>query len=586
MLRKFLVLTLAVLMIISFVSCDTSKPTDSSETTKKDHPVADVTPPKPYEPDEEPDLDDSTANYWVDLVVAGKAQYTVVSEAEEYDGIAATFGTRLTANTGAHFVVKTAAEKNSVTGKKISVGKKPSLVMTDPLQLTYRGSLSLHSGKTIYLTGHGMDGVQGAINKFLEGARPQYQVRNERGQIDFKAPDIRLFFLYNPDSYINTSPTVLGVALSDFVIVVPEKINAAEHFALKYLMDNIGTRTGCVMTQTDDRSEKAANEIVLGKTARPESQALYGALEDGQFAIKSVGGSIYVAYDNYLVMEDAYNTIYETVTGNSNEKINILEAPDYASQMVKKENDYFVRIMTSNIVCAGDSGAVEDYDINGVNCTLRVGIQGTMIMDYLPDFVGMQEMQEGTVNGIYSLMRTDLLATVGSEYSFVNYPELSAAEYWDPILYRHTVWQIEAQDVMAPETFDNGMHRWQWALFSKIENPYQKCIVMNLHYPTGRFPDMQIAAAATVNEEIKHLQEIYPNVPVFLTGDFNARPGTDAFDSTFEGTGLVTANADGRAIDHVVYDSTKVAKMCAKSIDNGYIAKSSDHRPFFADVMF
>ena len=572
-------------MTLSFASCNSSEEPSASKTTKKEHPVADVTPPKPYVPEEEL-IDDSTANYWVDLVVAGAAQYTIVSESQEYDLMAQNFGSRMALSTGAMFVVKTAEQKNSATGKIISIGRELSLVMDDPKQLTYKGSLSLHMGKTIYLTGHGTDGVQGAIDKFMEGLLPAYKLRDENGRIHFKAPDIRLFFLYNPSTYINTDPVVLGVDLSNFVMVVPEKSNAAEQLCLRYLIQNIGTKTGCVMAKTDDRTEMAANELVFGKTNRPESQALYNELEDGQFAVKSVGGSIYVAYDNYLVMEDAYNAVYESVTGNSNERINILEAPDYASQMLKKENDYFVRIMTSNIVCAGDAGAVENYDIGGINCELRVGIQGVMIMDYLPDFVGMQEMQEGTVNHIYSLMRTDLLATVGSEYSFVNYPELSTGEYWNPILYRHTVWQIEAQDVMAPENFDNGMHRWQWALFSRIDNPFQKCIVMNLHYPTGRYPDLQLSAAYTVNEEIKHLQEIYPNVPVFLTGDFNARPGTDAFDSTFEGTGLVTANRDTGAIDHVVYDSSRVSCRGSMFINNGYIAKSSDHRPFFADVLF
>ena len=134
MVRKILALLLAVMMAISLIACGSSEESESTETTKKQNPIADVTPPKADVSEEKDEIDDSMANYWVDLVVAGEAQYTIVSEAQVYDSLASTLASQMSSATGVSFVAKTSAEQASVTGKKISIGKDPALVISDPEQ--------------------------------------------------------------------------------------------------------------------------------------------------------------------------------------------------------------------------------------------------------------------------------------------------------------------------------------------------------------------------------------------------------------------------------------------------------------------
>ena len=152
-------------------------------------------------------------------------------------------------------------------------------------------------------------------------------------------------------------------------------------------------------------------------------------------------------------------------------------------------------------------------------------VVGTMMMDYLPDFVGMQEMQEGEANHLYALMQTELLNAVKDEYAFVDFSGLLGGERFNglmtPILYRHTVWQVEEIDISEALDF-GGMHRWQWALFSKIDQPEERCVLLNLHYPVAKNHEEQVAAAKQVNAQIGILQSLYPDAPIFVTGDFNA----------------------------------------------------------------
>ena len=227
-------------------------------------------------------------------------------------------------------------------------------------------------------------------------------------------------------------------------------------------------------------------------------------------------------------------------------------------------------------------------------------------MLYLPDFVGMQEIQNGTVNGIPADMFTEILNNVSSEYAFVVYDQMkdNPGAYWNPILYRKTVWQIEAQDVLYPGDFDNAMHRWQWALFSKIDDPTQKYIVLNLHNPTrsGNLPG-QLAAADIVNAKILELKELYPDIPIILTGDFNTELDTETYQRTIANTdvrcayvqtddckdlgdltGTETSSTKDNVIDHIMVSTDLLNVIACRKINGDYMELTSDHRPIFADL--
>ena len=529
-------------------------------------------------------------DYWVPLVKDGVAQYTIVSSDEAYDVAAINLSKALADQIGVTFSYKTSAYQTDASGKKIVLGKAPNKIVSDVSFLAYRGLLSIDRGLSIHVTGHTEESALAAIERFMSINFALFKITNEQGKIDISMPDSYLFFVDNNQYYPNPNPTILGKDLAEYKIVVSKNMTAAEKFMLQTLLAKIGDTTGYMLSYVTDAKAQAEYEIVFGNTKRAGSQALYAELGEGEFILRSIDGSIYIAYDNYLVADNAaaeFHKLYQNDTASS---IDLKKTPDYSSYAIEKAADTDVRVMTSNIICAGDSYSKEQYEgVYGISWQERVNIQGEMMLLYLPDFVGLQEMQEGDTYG-WALMHTQLLKKVKSEYSFVTYDGMAQNTYWNPILYRHTVWNLTAKGTMYPGNFDDHMHRWQWALFTKIDDPSQQYILLNLHYPTSRNQTAQQAAADIVNAKIRELKALYPNVPIFVTGDFNAAKTTTTFQKTVANTDLVTSfdltsNRNTIAsIDHILVPTDLAEVLSYRVIVDHYIALSSDHRPAFADI--
>lgn len=457
--------------------------------------------------------------------------------------------------------------------------------------LTYNGKLARRNPTNseyieIHITGNHKDAVAASKQKFLSGCLDKYLVR-ENGRVNFKVPNPRIFFLEeNFKNYVTTTPKILGKDLAEYKIVFPKDMKAIDHYMATYLISEIGAKTGLVMRTVSDATSESECEIVFGKTSRAGSQALYSTLKQGEFAIKSEGTKIYVAYENYLVASNARGALNNLYIDKVTNPIDIRQKPDYSQSGVTKSDDSYVRVMTSNIICAGDADGRETFDKGmGITWQQRVQIQGSMMMAYLPDFIGLQEMQEGYTY-VDALMHTELKKMISSEYTFVEYEGMAQNTYWNPIVYRHTVWKLEEKGTMYPGNFDDTMHRWQWAMFSKIDDPSQRVIILNLHYPTSKHAELQLAAAEKVSAKIQELQREYFYASVFVTGDFNASEGTATYEATVNNTTLANANSGSGAIDLVLYDRNNVTPKLGCSINDTFVRMTSDHRPFFADFEF
>jgi endonuclease/exonuclease/phosphatase family metal-dependent hydrolase len=191
-------------------------------------------------------------------------------------------------------------------------------------------------------------------------------------------------------------------------------------------------------------------------------------------------------------------------------------------------------------------------------------------------------MQEGAVNGYDGYMHTEMKKALGDEYDYVNYTGVAKGVYWTPIMYRSTIWQIEDRGYWKQD----DMHRCHWALFSKIDNPDEQYIIINVHLDGRR--DM----ALKVNETYQTLLTQYPDAKIFMTGDMNTKPGNDAYlgliyNSKLKGAETLTENVSadlGMQIDHVFVQSNLVTVDNYRVLNNTYLPISSDHLPVFADI--
>ncbi len=603
--KKILSFILVIFMLFALVACQaepTAKP-EVSETESTSAPDDEKTSSEtPNNPDDSgtpndpetqnPPAEDTSPK--ILLVDKGEPIYTVVSSHYNFDEAAQAMVETIRQKTDITFRVVKAADQSGVKGKKIIVGYAPSKVLKDTSVLEFCGLLSHDSGLSLHITGFADDLVVQATQRFASIDFASYVTTDENGKKTIAVPKNVLCFVDNSATYPDDTPMLMGRDLSDYRIVFPDNLTSTEKYLAKDFLEELGRNTGYCMSYTTDKNAPADYEIVFGKTNRAESISLYDGLNTGELKIKSVGNSIYVAYDNYLLADDACDMFHPLYVNNNETSFDITAAPNHTVAGMERPEGTDYRIMSSNIICAADRNGIQTFDIElNISWQDRCGIQGATFLAYMPDIIGLQEMQESFSEGVYATMYTELLKTVGHEYSFVDYystGEIPIASHSTPILYRHTVWQVEAQDIMYPDQFRYPMHRWQWALFSKIDNPDEKIILLNLHYPTASTLDKQMAAAEKVNAVVLELQATYENVPIFLTGDFNTTYHTDVYnrgikDTAIVSSALLTENKNQTArIDHVFTDTSLTEVLSYRVIDDRYTKLSSDHRPVFADI--
>lgn len=535
-----------------------------------------------------------TGGSTVKFVDGGKAQFTVVSAAPEYDTLAQSLSIALRTKLGPTFNYKASAQASTVTGKKIVVGKNPSTILPNSSDLSYLGLLCYYGGSSIHITGYNAETVAASIDRFLSMDFSPYISTGTDGKKLVSIPSNVFAFLVNPTNYIYSNPTLLGKPLSEYTIIVSDTMSATERFCVNQLIDEIGRYTGVYLSTKSESMATGSYEIVFGKSSFATSQALYANLGENEYAIKTENTCIYIASSHYSIDKATRNALHMLYFGNTAEAVNMKINPSVdPAKRIEKSDDTDVRVMSSNIVCPADkNGILEIATPYGITWQERIALVTREFMLYLPDFIGLQEIQNGTVNGIPADVFTEILNNVSDEYAFVVYDQMkdNPGAYWNPILYRKTVWQIEAQDVLYPDNFDNDMHRWQWVLFSKIEDPTQKYILLNLHNPTRTNLNYQLAAAETVNAKILELKELYPDIPIILTGDFNTEEGTETYNTTIANTDIRTTASltdninEAAKIDHVMASTDLLEVIAYRKINDDYMVMTSDHRPIFADL--
>ena len=382
--------------------------------------------------------------------------------------------------------------------------------------------------------------------------------------------------------------------ITEFRIVLPARHSYNEQRSVQEMLKSLGV----IMPIFSDEEPTCSPEIVFGATNRAMSESLSRTLSHGSYAIASEGDSIYVVYDNYLVATEAIAKIGELFREDVTLPLNIVETPDHARLFMDKASDEQIRVMSTNIVAAGDLSALqylgEKYSVTYID---RIDLQASVILDYLPDFIGLQEIQEGTVNKIEGHMHTELMKRIGNEYTEVNFDEFVPVKkhQWTPIAYRHTKWDLIEYRAATNEEILNVMHRWQWGVYRNKENG-QLFIHMNLHGPHSgneQFRDFQPVFFGRVNEQVKALLAKYPGAPLAVTGDYNQLYDTPALRELQKDTTLDTAFLVAKdttypehygVIDHIMVNTDVVEANVYRMIENGLVYMTSDHRPCFVDL--
>jgi exonuclease III len=220
----------------------------------------------------------------------------------------------------------------------------------------------------------------------------------------------------------------------------------------------------------------------------------------------------------------------------------------------------------------------------------RADLLADLYLDFMPDFIGLQEAQGGIGAAIYEGIKE-------------RYERISQISGHTPVLYRKDIWRPVTDSEGA--TVKNAVHEancwgFEWVMFERIDDPTVKVIVGNLHFPPSSYSTRRPAAMDHFNNEIKRLESEYKDIPIFVTGDYNTKvtgkrhTGLDdgweediIVDTTLQSGGQLTEDTDDKnktTIDHICVSSKLVEVVRHRGVSYETMKNSSDHRPYFVDI--
>ena len=264
---------------------------------------------------------------------------------------------------------------------------------------------------------------------------------------------------------------------------------------------------------------------------------------------------------------------------------------------VKKADDSYIRVMTSNILCprgAYETGYLERADI----------LTG-MYLYYQPDFLGLQEM--------IPEMRAAFEDRFSDVYAFVDTPtgEKLKADGWHvynnytPLVYNKHLFEVVESRYHA--FVEKSAFSYHWAMYKDRRDPSKRYIHMNLHY-YYQCDERQLPGFLDVHNELVHLRRHYPRIPIFVTGDYNCCRHQPNFEVMVDGlrmeSGVMIAedaepNANdywchvlgstelqhcGTAIDHITVTTDLCRVKLHRVLHDELLCKSSDHCARFLDI--
>ncbi len=245
-----------------------------------------------------------------------------------------------------------------------------------------------------------------------------------------------------------------------------------------------------------------------------------------------------------------------------------------------------MRVMTFNVLCAGS---------NEHQWCRRQPLVRDVIMNYMPDFFGIQEAHYGWMRYLSSQLK--------KQYSYVGVGKddgRNCGEF-SPVFYRKDKFKVnESLDFWLSETplkpslgWDGAENRiCSGALFENIETG-ESVAVFNTHLDhIGKIA--QKKGADLILENLKK----YDNIKTVLTGDFNVTPDSEIYRiftlSGFDDARTAATEADNinsfhyfgqssKMIDFVFVKNIKIVSKVITATDMPDGKCPSDHYPVVAD---
>ncbi|MBQ7322094.1 MAG: endonuclease/exonuclease/phosphatase family protein [Clostridia bacterium] len=400
--------------------------------------------------------------------------------------------------------------------------------------------------------------------------------------------------------------TVSGVPISEFCFTVPENGYVETYVAqliARYITKNHG-ETLPILTEAEAAGQYE-HLIRVGN--------LPGA--DKSYAIRAKDGNLEVDFDNPFLAVAAYEAVVDDILRPVSGKVELVEGELFRGATVLSPYDVLdsrgdVRILYHNIW-----GYLNTDGSNPVSMRADIAIP---IYDAIaPEILCFEEAGTPFRTEARPLFKW-LKAENYSEICFTN-----EGGTGNPIFYRKDLLELLDSGYAKSRNGDKGT---TWAIFRLKSDANKVFAVTNSHFAANSNAggDAELGNTYRVQDAKAALQAIegifakYPNVPIFVGGDFNTNPSGDPY-RTLQNGGLVNvrtltenqsgvrpyhgsyaydkefdlyepvpgaaAGTAGDSIDHIMTVPGGATILRQYVMDDMLSATVSDHCPHFVDVV-
>ena len=557
--KRLLSFILAMLMVLPLVAC--GKDSDDVAATQTSETSRQVTEEEPQTPERV-----------ITLVENGLPLYTVVSVDNDFTQCSLTFRDELKFKTGVTF--KVSSSNND--GLAIYVGYDyDELGMGGDEKVSYMGYAIAEKDGNIYICGYTATAVSEAIQHFLDSIDPErHVVMNESKKAVSAVIPASVLTLKNP-TYAVQNPTLITSSLAEYRVVIPEQANEALKEITEVFVEGMRIQTGVIIPIVTDAEAPVEHEIIIGESNRPQSSALADNLKPEEFVIKNEGHSVYVAYGSFLAYSGAVSELKLIYAEGEEPTLDVKKSVEDTFGLYRSDDTDF-RIMTSNVLF---------YNIfRNISSKARQQINAETYLTYLPDVIGAQEVCGGN--------RDVLDEELKDVYGVVGFLDVSGRAYC-PIYYRKDRLTLEESSYILATPPSGSTNVFAVARFSFTSDSSKGVIVINLHFSPNSTND-RIGDVQKVNDKLKELQELYPDTPIFVTGDYNCNHDSTEHKTLFDGLQnpmlpakvVALSGMTNRGIDHIAVTTNLVTVNRFQWLRAPITLYGSDHYPGFIDVSF
>lgn len=326
-------------------------------------------------------------------------------------------------------------------------------------------------------------------------------------------------------SYGMDSLKIDGREISEYVIVYPAAASKYEQIQAQRFADLIREASGYKLRIRSDESifAESANEIRIGATNRDAGIIADLALsENGYYIGKADDGAMLMVGKDVNGLLGAVDKVVSMVNGGGKE-VNIDLSDEIKATSASRE----LTIMTYNVLCD---------KVNSVRYQNVI----SDVLKQMPDSVGFQEVTgaDNSTNWMQHLKDGlgDTYACVGvqrGDGGNANRGEYSCIFYRKDLYTLKdsgTKWLSDTPDVISKYD-ESGYHRiMTWA---KLERKSDGAQFVHVNTHLAHEGD-DIAATKQAKVLVNLVSEMFKNIPVLITGDFNSDTGDKPYNAIVE----------------------------------------------------